>query len=199
MMEKKKKILLIDQDDVLAEYIEGVAIAYNKKYNTSKTAEDCTCWDLYAVFGNEVDTVMHDPELFRHLKPVKYALEVFERLYKSELFEMYIVTAAQSTTVEAKHEWIKTYLPYFPQEQIIVCRKKGMIRGDFLLDDGMHNIEEFAASGGTPIIFDRPHNRNADKGYMRVKDWLEFERKIVELCYPQFTYPYFDEVQLDIV
>lgn len=56
---------------------------------------------------------MHRPKLFRELEPVANAIEVFERLYKSNLFEMYIVTAAHPSSVEPKHEWIKEYMPFF--------------------------------------------------------------------------------------
>ena len=184
-MIQKKYTLLIDQDDVLAEYIQGVTDAYNQKYNTSILASQCTSWDLYQVFGEEVDTVMHEPDLFRKLKPVKNALEVFERLYRSELFEMYIVTAANPTSVPAKAEWIKEHLPFFPMDRVIFCQRKSMIKGDFLLDDGMHNIEAFKQVGGTPIIFERPHNAFKGEGISRVKDWLAFEKLIMQICYPE--------------
>ncbi len=181
-MESKKYTLLIDQDDVLAEYIQGVAEAYNEKYHTHITAEDCICWNLHEVFGPEIETIMHEPDLFRNLKPVKNALEVFERLYKSELFEMYIVTAANPSCVPAKMDWIKKYLPFFPTDRVIFCQRKNMIKGDFLLDDGMHNIESFLEAGGKPIIFNRPHNRLCGEGIPRVKNWLEFEVLINNLC-----------------
>lgn len=181
-MTNRKFTLLIDQDDVLAEYITGVTCAFNEKYNTAYTAEDCNTWDLYSVFGEEVETVMHKPELFRNLEPVKDAIEVFERLYLCGLFEMYIVSAANPCSVEAKCQWLKEFLPFFPEERFIMCRRKNMIKGDFLLDDGMHNIEAFASEGGIPIIFDRPHNRGLGKGYYRVSSWLEFENLIMTLC-----------------
>lgn len=184
-MEQKKYTLLIDQDDVLAEYIKGVIKAYNHKYQTNFTADDCTSWDLASVFGEEIDTVMHEPDLFRHLEPVRDALQVFERLYRSQLFEIYIVTAANLSCVEAKSEWLKEHLPFFPEEQFIVCRRKYMIKGDFLLDDGMHNIEAFAQEGGIPVIFDRPHNRGLGKDYKRVSSWLEFEAFIMAYCCPE--------------
>ncbi|MBP3888304.1 MAG: hypothetical protein J6F30_11790 [Cellulosilyticum sp.] len=184
-MKQKKYTLLIDQDDVLAEYIQGVTKAYNEKYNTCISASECVSWNLYQVFGTEVDTVMHEPELFKKLEPVKNAIEVFERLYKSELFEMYIVTAANPTCVPAKVEWLKKYLPFFPVDRVIFCQRKYMIKGDFLLDDGMHNIEEFQKAGGTPIIFERPHNEFKGKGILRVKDWLSFEKLIMQICYPK--------------
>ena len=182
-MQDKKMTLLIDQDDVLAEYIKGVTKAYNDKYGTNVAVEECTSWNLHSIFGEEIETVMHEPESFRHLEPVKHALEVFERLYRSNLFEMYIVTAANPRSVEAKFEWIKEYLPFFPEDRVIVCKRKYMIKGDVLLDDGMHNIEEFLETGGTPIIFDRPHNRQQGKGITRVKDWLTFEKILMELFY----------------
>lgn len=182
-MTQKKYTLLIDQDDVLAEYIQGVTKAYNEKYNTCISANQCISWNLYQVFGEEVDTVMHEPELFKELEPVKDALEVFERLYKSALFEMYIVTAANPICVPAKIEWIKKYLPFFPTDRVIFCHKKYMIKGDFLLDDGMHNIEEFKEAGGIPIIFDRPHNEFKGSGILRVKGWVEFEELIMKICY----------------
>ena len=125
---------------------------------------------------------MHEPDLFRRLEPVKNALEVFERLYRSNRFEMYIVTAANPVCVPAKMEWIKKYLPFFPTERMIFCQRKYMIKGDFLLDDGMHNIEDFKKAGGTPIIFNRPHNELSGQGILRVKDWLEFEKLIMQLC-----------------
>lgn len=182
-MDEKKMTILIDQDDVLAEYIKGVTKAYNDKYCANMEVEACTSWNLHSIFGEEIETIMHEPDLFRHLEPVKNALEVFERLYRSNLFEMYIVTAANPRSVEAKFEWIKEYLPFFPEDRVIVCKRKYMIKGDVLLDDGMHNIEEFLETGGTPIIFDRPHNRQQGKGITRVKDWLTFEKILMELFY----------------
>lgn len=183
----KKYTLLIDQDDVLAEYIEGVTMAYNKKYNTNIQPEACTSWNLYNVFGKEVDTVMHECDLFRNLRPVDHAVEVFERLYNSGLFEMYIVTAANPNCVPAKYEWIRKHLPFFPEDRVMVCQRKYMIKGDFLLDDGMHNIEAFAKAGGVPIIFDRPHNKDAGSEYYRIKDWLTFEKLIMSLYYKEET------------
>lgn len=183
----KKYTLLIDQDDVLAEYIEGVTMAYNKKYHTHIQPEACTSWNLYTVFGEEVDTVMHESDLFRNLRPVDHALEVFERLYNSGLFEMYIVTAANPSCVPAKFEWLRKYLPFFPEDRVMVCKRKYMIKGDFLLDDGMHNIEAFAQAGGVPIIFDRPHNRDKGAEHYRIKDWLAFEELIMSLYYKEET------------
>lgn len=182
-MRTTKPVLLIDQDDVLAEYIKAVAEAFNQKYHTNFTTSDCDKWNLVEVFGTNVLEVMQEPELFRNLEPVQDALEVFERLYRSNLFEMYIVTAAQPTSVPAKALWLKEHLPFFPQERFIVCSVKYMVKGDYLLDDGMHNIRAFAKAGGTPIIFNRMHNNKEGREFERVYNWKEFEKFIINECY----------------
>lgn len=183
-LHRHKPVLLIDQDDVLAEYIKGVVESFNEKYQTNYSTEDCVCWDLVSVFGEEILEIMHQPKLFRQLEPVTEAIETFKRLYESDLFEMYIVTAAHPSSVEAKYEWIKQYMPFFPQSHMIISSVKYMIKGDYLLDDGMHNIVAFKEAGGTPVIFDRPHNQTACSSYARVRSWKEFEKWIINECYP---------------
>ncbi|MGL6173633.1 MAG: 5' nucleotidase, NT5C type, partial [Cellulosilyticaceae bacterium] len=149
------------------------------------------------VFGEEIKTVMHEPQLFHDLKPVPDAIETFERLYKSNLFEMYIVTAAHPRSVEAKYEWIKKYMPYFPESNIIVSSAKFMIRGDYLLDDGMHNIKAFAEVGGKSIVFKRPHNERESELYQSISSWKEFEKFIINECYEELEYSYFEQELAD--
>lgn len=196
-MTRKKPILLIDQDDVLAEYIKAVTIKFNEKFNSSFKPKDCVSWDLVSIFGEGILEVMHDPQIFRELEPVADAIETFERLYKSGLFEMYIVTAARPSSVEAKYEWLKKYMPFLPEKNVIVCMAKHMIKGDYLFDDGMHNIEAFEDAGGKPIVFDRPHNHRCEDDYKRVNGWLEFEEYIINECYPDLVNEYFEDRVLE--
>ena len=56
-----------------------------------------------------------------------------------------------------------------------------MIRGDVLIDDGIHNLE-----GGhyEKILMTAPHNINYDAekhGMIRVRNWKEIERVIDQL------------------
>ena len=56
--------------------------------------------------------------------------------------------------------------------------------GNYLKPDSvLGNIEDFKKAGGTPIIFNRPHNELSGQGILRVKDWLEFEKLIMQLFY----------------
>ena len=57
-----------------------------------------------------------------------------------------------------------------------------MIRGDVLIDDGIHNLE-----GGdyVKILMTAPHNRNYDaeaNGMIRVHNWEEIEEILSQLA-----------------
>ena len=61
---------------------------------------------------------------------------------------------------------------------MIVTGRKQMVRGDVLIDDGVHNLE-----GGAyrKILFTAPHNRSYDaeaNGMTRADNWDEVVRII---------------------
>jgi 5'(3')-deoxyribonucleotidase len=64
---------------------------------------------------------------------------------------------------------------------VIVTSKKQMIRGDVLIDDGVHNLE-----GGdyVKILMTAPHNRGSDaekNGMIRVHNWRQVEEVIQKI------------------
>ena len=65
------------------------------------------------------------------------------------------------------------YFPFLTWDQVIVTTRKQLIRGDVLIDDGIHNLE-----GGNyrKILFTAPHNRYYDAAahdMIRVNSWEE--------------------------
>ena len=71
-----------------------------------------------------------------------------------------------------------------------------MIKGDYLLDDGMHNIQDFVKNGGKVVVFDKPHNKHICHDYPHVSNWLEFEHFIINECYPEKLGEYFKSEEI---
>jgi 5'(3')-deoxyribonucleotidase len=76
------------------------------------------------------------------------------------------------------------YFPFLSWSQVIITGRKQMIRGDVLIDDGIHNLE-----GGSyrKILFTAPHNRFYDaeaNGMTRVHTWEEAVRIIDDMEEP---------------
>ena len=71
--------------------------------------------------------------------------------------------------------------PSLTREQVfdvIITANKQMIKGDVLIDDGVHN---HIGGGYEKLLMDAPHNRGIDaegNGMVRVKNWAEIYREI---------------------
>ena len=75
-------------------------------------------------------------------------------------FNIYLCTSTDYRNVKVKYEKvIKKYFPYILWNQIIVAYKKQMIKADFLIDDGVHNLEN---GEYVKILMSAPHNQNYD-------------------------------------
>jgi 5'(3')-deoxyribonucleotidase len=73
------------------------------------------------------------------------------------------------------------WFPFISWDQVIITKRKQLIKGDVLIDDGIHNLE-----GGdyVKILMTAPHNRSYDaegNGMIRVSSWKEIEKVISEL------------------
>ena len=73
------------------------------------------------------------------------------------------------------------WFPFLSWDQVIITFRKQLIKGDVLIDDGVHNLE-----GGDykKILMTAPHNRNYDAeahGMIRVHNWDEILQVIERL------------------
>lgn len=160
----RKLRILSDQDDVIVQFNEHLVEIINEVHGTNYTIEDIKDWNITKLFNLEHNIeyyIEYDKDFFFNLKPKSNNLEVFEELYKSEKYDLFIVTYVNMEYPKFwidKLRWIKKYMPYFPIEKVIATRHKNAVWGDYLIDDGPHNISEFNLGQG--IIYDMPYNRN---------------------------------------
>lgn len=181
-MQDRLPRILVDQDDVLALFVDGLVKKFNERFGTNYTPQDCNQWNLENVFGHRVWEIVYEKGFFRNLEPVPGAIEVFKRLYTSGRYDMFIVTASEPSAYVEKIEWLKYHMPFFSiDKHFIACKSKDAVWGDVLLDDGLHNIQAFIGIGES-IIFNRPHNKHLI-GFKRIHDWYEFESYIENKFY----------------
>lgn len=183
----KKPIILVDMDDVLAEFTEEWLRRYNKDYNDTVTAEDFDGWDAMKHVKPECGTKIFDyfkaPGIYRNLKPKAGSQEVIAELTKLGA-EIIIVTDSPmgctfgeenwngSNPTDDKRAWLQEHFPMIPFENVIIARKKWLVKGDILIDDKPDTIEKFQSLGRKIIAMDMPYNRsvNAER---RALDWTE--------------------------
>ena len=74
------------------------------------------------------------------------------------------------------------YFPYLKWENVIIASRKQMIRGDILIDDGVHNL---VGGDYIRILMNAPHNSDFDEkayGMTRVYGWEEIYAMITEMA-----------------
>ena len=177
--------ILVDMDDtieqLLAEWIRSV----NTKFGRSATVDEVKSWNVAAVYPGlsweEVYMVTVEPGFWGRVEPIPGAAEGLQKLM-ADGHDVFIVTATYYESVPEKmKDLLFKYFPFISWDHVIVASRKQMIRGDVLIDDGIHNLEggEYAK-----ILVTASHNRDYDaeaNGMIRVNSWDEILEAIDRL------------------
>lgn len=178
----RKLTILIDMDDTLEDLLVVWVEYMNDKFKTSVRHENINDWDMRTFFPDispsKLFGALEDEELWKMVRPKPGAVEYVKKIM-DDGHDVFIVTSSHYKTLIPKMEYVLfRYFPYLTWDHVIITSHKQMIRGDVLIDDGVHNH-----IGGEyfNILMDAPHNRgyNAEQNDMlRVKTWPEVYKAI---------------------
>jgi len=158
----KKLTILVDIDDVLNDLLDRWVENLNERYGLSANAQELAVWNVQSIYPTltveEVYAPMYEDDIWRKLSPRLTSVEYLKRMV-DDGHDVVIVTASVYETLAIKMEWMYEHFPFLPRENIICARRKQLIKGDVLIDDGIHNLE-----GGEyfKILVDGPYNRSYD-------------------------------------
>ena len=169
--------ILVDMDDTIEQLLEAWVRRANEKFGRDVSLDEITGWNVAAPYSGltreDIYGVTYEPGFWSGVKPMPGAAESLKH-FMDEGHEVYIVTATEIEHVEEKMKGLLfRYFPFLSWNQVIITGRKQLIRGDVLIDDGIHNLE-----GGDyrKILFTAPHNRFYDaeaNGMTRVNTWEE--------------------------
>lgn len=171
------KVILCDVDDVLHKFLKIWIETLNKQYQRDVKPEDIKSWNVLDYYEGLTRKQLYAPlsteEFWDKVEPVEEAAYYIQKLI-DEGNKIYLCTASNSKEIHMKYEKIiKKYYPMFTWQDVIVTSKKQMIKGDFLIDDGIHNLEGGEYIG---ILFTAPHNDHYACNYpniVRANNWKE--------------------------
>lgn len=186
MKTNKDITILIDIDDTSNDLCERWCKYLNNKYGTKVKYTDMIEWDVTKVFPTLTKKQVYGPlylqSFWATVGPRPYARRYIKKLV-DEGYNVYFCTATDYRNVKAKYETlIKKYFPFMSWDKVIVTSNKQMLKADFLVDDGVHNLEN---GDYYKILMSAPHNLsyNAKKNNMyRVDDWKETYELITSLA-----------------
>ena len=169
--------ILVDMDDVLEQLVDAWVKYLNRNYGTNVTRDEVNDWNICTAFPMlDKETVYSpefDDEFWKEVQPMPGADEALRKLM-ADGHEIYVVTATLYETLRSKMDNVLfRYFPYIDWSHVIITSRKYMIKGDVLIDDGPHNLQQ---GDFFKILFDAVHNRSFDEksvGAVRVMNWAE--------------------------
>ncbi len=172
----ERKIICVDMDEVIADALGEHLLRYNRDFNEKLTMADLHgkwIWDFVPPERlSQLERYIRTDDFFAKLEVMPHAQRVLHRL--QEQYEVFIATAAMEvpTSFTSKFEWLKAHFPFIRPSHIVFCGDKGILRGDFLIDDNPRQLRRFRGEG---ILYSAPANVFVSE-FRRVRDWTEVEK-----------------------
>jgi len=182
----KKFTILVDMDDVLWNLITPWVTTINEMYGTD-VSEDCiTDWKIAKFFPMLTPEQVYSP-LFAEgfwdkMQPVADG-QWFIRQLLEDGHRVKIVTATFSDNVPVKMRRFLELYPMLSWADVTVTSDKQSIKGDIMVDDAPHNLEN---GDYHKILVNKPHNIHYDavkNGTVRVSSLKEAYNEIIRWGY----------------
>ncbi len=164
---KKLRIILFDQDGVLANYTKAhlEAIAHEFPELPRLLPEEADCFNTEEhfpeVYRTRIGALALRPGFFFNLDPIPGAVDAMHGLL-ARGFDVRICTSPKKifdNCVTEKFAWVKKHLGQEFVERIVLTRDKTLVYGDILVDD-KPDITGICVPAWKHILYDQPYNRH---------------------------------------
>lgn len=178
-----KKIVLVDQDGVLADFaahfqtlweleFPAIQIPHYSTHEKFKFTEN-----LEPELREKAESIYLRENFFRKLPLIQGGKEALLEML-DEGYDVKICTSPMirnRSCVAEKYEWIREHLGEDFARRTIITKDKTLVRGDWLIDDNPE-IEGVLSPSWTHVVFAQPYNINF-KG-PRISEWKRWKEII---------------------
>jgi len=174
-------IILVDLDDVLADFETGFLDNWRKKHSDKPyiPLEERTVFKLDNQYPPELKHLVREiycaPGFYRNLPLIKGGKEAIQEMKQKE-HDVFLCTSPLSSyenCVLEKYEWVDERLGRDWAKRLIVTKDKTLIRGDILIDDNP-TPKGVLTPTWEHVIYDFPYNRHVkDKRRLTWQNWEE--------------------------
>jgi 5'-nucleotidase len=177
----EKRIILVDMDDVLADFEKGFLVEWRKKHPDKMyiPLEERTVYKIPNQYPAElrplVDGIYQASGFYRNLPIIAGGKEAIIEM-KEKGHAVFLCTSPlteYANCVLEKYQWAEEKLGWDWTKKIILTKDKTLVRGDILIDDNP-NPKGALAPVWEHIIYDFPYNREVkDKRRLTWENWQE--------------------------
>ncbi len=168
-VDMSKPLVLVDMDGVCADLMTPWLLAYGSRKNRLFTVEDVRNFKMEtnAGFDDGVYEFLRRDGVFADLRPIPGAVQALRHL--NDTANVYICSTPSRNPASAteKLRWCGRHLPFIHRRRLILCARKDLVRGDYLIEDSPDNVRDWALANpqGKTILIDYPYNACASPSY----------------------------------
>lgn len=178
-----KPVVLCDIDDVMWDFVPHMINWFNKLSSKEIKVEDFKEWDVGKVIPQsrlDIFWSISTWRIFWDGIEARFGAYKYAQLLNQE-YKLYFVTATRLGVSDYKIDRFLEMFNWVKPDQIIACQDKSMIKGDLLIDDAYHQLQNFT---GKKLLVTRSWNEVIDtqnNDIMRGYDWSDIYTKVHEL------------------
>ena len=165
----EKPRICLDMDEVIADTYAKFSRLYADRYGkkiSRATYQSRQVRDIPEVMALREE--YFKPGFFRDLPLMPNAVEVVRELHED--YDIWITTAAAEFkhSLADKYEWLEEHFSFIPWQRYVFCGDKSILRGDYMIDDKVYNLNSFVGQG---LHFTAGEDM-VSVHHTQVKDWL---------------------------
>lgn len=177
-----KKIIAIDVDEVLRDFVKSLylqlkkvfkivyMVKYNQKYNIDSIFPDFSLNFLVYFFS-----VIYPKQVFLNANPFPNAVKFMKWLNDQNVYIKIITSQLNESTKFYTIEWLKKY--NIKYNEIIFTEEKHKIDFDLIIDDNPNVIKKLKQENKNYIIMDRQWNKYCEgeraKNFLDCKNYIK--------------------------
>jgi len=183
-----RPLILLDCDGVLADFVGAVCRELELMQLPPKKPEDFTTWNLEETLGAEVFDRVSRAISARNWAKIIHPYEGSGNFVHQLRIIGHVVCVTapwdSPTWMESRYKWLSKCFG-FTRQDVFFTSRKGLLRGDYLIEDSLANVNAWEGDDGLGIILDRPWNQGKlAKPFVRAKSYEEILKEIrtIEGC-----------------
>ena len=161
--------VVLDVDDVLLDCNRYALSLLSERDGVPYSIDRVTDWGMLGIAEDERLTFLEHRDFYLNQPPLPGAVHFLRTL--CSVANVTIMTAVYPQFMGERIRRLGELFPWFPQENILMGKRKEMLQADVMLDDGVHNL--YQSSMTLPVLFRQPWNRHVS-GLCSINYYHEF-------------------------
>lgn len=134
--------ILVDMDGILCKCVEKVLRIHSEEAEVHADIDQIKGWNIgeHVTKGELINAYFDRPGFFRNLEPIDGAIEAMSTL-RDRGHDIVVVSAPSGgMSASDKYAWIDEHLPWLGRKNVIMAKRKTLVRGDALIDDSLETL-----------------------------------------------------------